>query len=163
MSVNVYLPHVLILPEDEADLNLANGFHQQIDWDRQRQIQVLNEAGGWRAALELFKAEHIHYLQKYPTRFMILLIDFDAEEGRWDFAQTYIPEYLKERVFVLGVWGEPEDLRRVGLGFPEEVGGTLARECREETNTTWNHALLRHNSNELERLRRYVRPILFQS
>jgi hypothetical protein len=39
----------------------------------------------------------------------------------------------------------------------------LAKDCREETDTTWGHRLLRHNAGELDRLRKYVRPILFQS
>jgi hypothetical protein len=163
MSVNVYLPHVLILPEDEADLEIANGFHQQIDWDRQRQMQVLNEAGGWMVALELFQAEHIHYLQKYPTRFMVLLIDFDAKEGRWGYAQTYIPEHLKDRVFVIGSQKEPEDLKRAKLGSLEKIGAELAEDCRGGTDTTWGHEMLKHNADELARLRELIRPILFSN
>lgn len=38
----------------------------------------------------------------------------------------------------------------------------MAEDCREGTNTMWDHELLRHNAGELERLRKRVRPILFQ-
>jgi hypothetical protein len=37
----------------------------------------------------------------------------------------------------------------------------MARDCREETEETWGHELLRHNAGELARLREQVRPILF--
>ena len=58
MSVNKYLPHVLVLPEDDANRQLANGFLL----DRAlmtRSIQVLAEAGGWTAVLDRFKSDHV--------------------------------------------------------------------------------------------------------
>jgi len=39
----------------------------------------------------------------------------------------------------------------------------MAKDCREDTDTTWGHPLLRHNTGELDRLREHVRPILFAS
>ena len=45
----------------------------------------------------------------------------------------------------------------------EDIGRAMAKDCREETNTTWGHGRLRHNAGELDRLRQHVRPILFQS
>ncbi len=41
MSVNRHLPHVFVLPEDGANRQLAKGFHLEVDWTRQRQMQVL--------------------------------------------------------------------------------------------------------------------------
>lgn len=159
MSVNSYQPHVLVLPEDDADRQLANGFHLEID--RIRQMQVLNVVGGWKEALECFKAEHSKEMECYLNRLMVLLIDFDQDKDRLELAKTFIPENLQERVFVLGAWSEPEDLTRAGLGSPETVGRKLARECREETSQIWGHDLFRHNASELERLRRHILPILF--
>lgn len=92
---------------------------------------------------------------------MVLLIDFDGKEDRLNRARAVIPDHLQDRVFVLGVWTEPEALKTVGLGDYETVGLALARDCREGTDTTWNHGLLRHNSEEIGRLRERVRPILF--
>jgi hypothetical protein len=43
MSVNKYLPHVLVLPEDDANRQLATGF--EIEVKHTRRIQVLVEAG----------------------------------------------------------------------------------------------------------------------
>jgi len=163
MSVNKNLPHILVLPEDKADSQLANGFHLEIDLTRQRQMQVLPVAGGWIEVLERFKVDHVIEMERYPKRFMVLLIDFDGREDRLDKAKEVVPNDLKERVFVLGVRSEPEGLRKAGLGSPETVGKALAKECREETDATWGHDLLRHNASELDRLRKDVRPILFQS
>jgi hypothetical protein len=160
MSVNKDLPHVQVLPEDDANLRLANGFHLEIDWNRQRQMRVLPVADGWREVLNLFEDVHLGAMNRLPYRLMVLLIDFDHVEGRlWD-AKARIPERLTDRVFILGVLSEPEDLK-ADLGSYEKIGLALAKDCREGTNTTWGHDLLRHNASELDRLRQYVRPILF--
>jgi hypothetical protein len=100
-------------------------------------------------------------MDRYPNRFMVLLIDFDGHEDRLAYAKKVIPERLTERVFILGVLTEPEDLKRAGLGSYETIGQDLAKECREETDAIWAHELLRHNSGEIDRLRGRVRPFLF--
>ena len=91
---------------------------------------------------------------------MVLLIDFDRKENRLRVAKARIPPHLAERVFILGALGEPEDLKR-DLGHYETIGMKLGENCREGTDTTWNHDLLRHNASELGRLNDRVRPILF--
>jgi hypothetical protein len=48
---------------------------------------------------------------------MVLLIDFDNRENRLSYAQSQIPDDLKERVFILGVQSEPENLKRDILGY----------------------------------------------
>jgi hypothetical protein len=64
-------------------------------------------------------------------------------------------------VFILGVWTEPEELR-ANLGSYETIGMALAKDCREDSDTTWGHDLLRNNAGEIARLRERVRPFLFQ-
>ena len=160
MSVNKNRPHVLVLPEDDADRQLANGFSLDPCLNT-RQMQVLEEAGGWHEVLNRFKADHVRAMDRNTNRFMVLLIDFDGDENRLNAVKTEIPERLKERVFVLGAWSNPEELRqRCGESY-ETIGSALAMDCRENTETTWAHDLLRHNAGELERLRKHVRPILF--
>lgn len=161
MSVNKNRPHVLVLPEDDANRQLATGFHLEIDLTRQRQMQVLPAASGWNDVLNRFTSEHVVNMARYPNRHMVLLIDFDGREDRLDSAMAALPQDISERVFVLGVWSEPEALRKSNLGSYETIGLALARDCREETDKTWAHPLLRHNAGELDRLRKRVRPILF--
>jgi hypothetical protein len=162
MSVNKFKPHLLVLPEDDANRQLANGFVL----DRfilNRQIQVLPEAGGWTQVLGRFKSDHVIGMNRYSSRFMVLLIDFDGDEARLAKAKAEIPEHLAERVFILGALTKPEALRQASLGSYEEIGLAMAKDCREGTDAVWGHDLLRHNATELERLLQRVRPILFLS
>lgn len=162
MSPNKDRPHVLVLPEDDANRQLANGFWLQVDWNRQRQMQVLRVAGGWRKALTLFTSVHAQEMDNYPTQFVVLLIDLDGDASRLENAKAVIPERLAERVFVLSTLTDPEALKP-DLGPPEEIGAAIARDCREQTNEICAHRLLQHNADELARLREYVRPILFSN
>jgi len=91
---------------------------------------------------------------------MVLLIDFDGREDRLNTVRAAIPDRLKDRVFVLGAWSEPEELR-LNLGSYETIGLAMARDCRDNTEVIWAHRLLCHNAGELGRLREHVRPILF--
>ena len=158
--VNRLKPHVLVLPEDDADGQLANGFvlHPGV---APRAIQILPEAGGWNSVLSCFVDEHVAGMDKFPHRFMILLIDFDRDGDRLNKARARIPLHLKDRVFVLGVWSNPEDLKRSLSATFEQIGTRLAQECRDGTGDTWEHDLLRHNSDELYRLRIKVMPMVF--
>lgn len=160
MSVNRYQPHVLVLPEDDANRQIANGFHLQIDLALQRRMQVLPVAGGWNDVLDQFRSEHISELTRHPNRVMVLLIDCDGDADRRRVAKTSIPPTLTERVFILGVLTEPEQLKP-DLGSYEQIGSALASDCRDGTNQTWGHHLLQHNASEIDRLRASVQPILF--
>jgi len=128
-----------------------------------RRIQILEEAGGWARVLDQFESDHIAGMEKWPSRFMVLLIDFDGNAGRLAQAKARFPANLADRVFILGSLTDPEDLRRsFGRTF-EEIGTALAQDCREETNQIWGHDLLSHNATELGRLRESVRPFLFST
>jgi hypothetical protein len=137
MSADKHQPHVLVLPEDDANRQMARGFllDQSVSI---RRIQVLPVAGGWRKALDSFGAEHIREMDRYPNRSMVLLIDFDGHKERLTYAKTFVPDHLIDRVFVIGVWTEPEKIR-ADLGSYEEIGMALAKDCREETDTAWAH------------------------
>lgn len=160
MSVNFYQPHLLILPEDDANRQLANGFlrhHSVIT----RNIQVLAVAGGWLKVFEKFQAEYTSRLDRYLECQMVLLIDFDGQPNRAFEAMSKVPESLASRVFILGTLTDPEGLKKAGLGNFEAIGLALAQECREEVSKIWSHELLRHNASEMDRLRAIAWPILF--
>ncbi|MBI2687804.1 MAG: hypothetical protein HYX27_15950 [Acidobacteria bacterium] len=159
MSVNRHQDHLQILPEDDANRQIARGFalHQGVG---SRRYQVLPEAGGWRHVLEAFEKTHQLELRRLPCRHLVLLIDFDGDTERREYVNGRIPADLRDRVFVLGVWSEPERLK-VELGRYEDIGALLAKECHNEGNGTWSHPLLQHNAGELARLRDRARPFLF--
>jgi hypothetical protein len=161
MSPNKEKAHLLVLPEDDANSQLATGFHLEVDSTRYRQMQVLPPAGGWKEVLKRFNKDEVQGMEKWADRIMVLLIDFDGTQDRLDEAKAEIPDHLTERVFILGTLTEPEDLRKASLGNYETIGSALAKDCREETDSTWAHPLLQHNAGELDRLREHVRPILF--
>ena len=161
MSVNRNRPHVFVLPEDDANRQLATGFQLEVDFARQRQMQVLPVAGGWMEVLNRFKTEHVDNMVRLPNRRLVLLVDFDNRQDRLDRIRNVVPPEISERVFILGVWSRPEALKQASLGSYETIGSALAKDCREQTDTTWKHELLRHNLNELDRLNQHVRPILF--
>lgn len=158
MSVNAYLPHVLVLPEDDANRQIANGFVLSVST---RQIQVLKEVGGWSSVRDRFTSDQRRSMEGNPNRFIVLLVDFDGDQNRLQAMKDVVPDHLKDRVFVLGAFSEPEALRQAGLGPYEGIGRALAEDCRTGANDTWGHPLLHHNEPELGRLRQQVRPILF--
>src|SRR6185312_12415176 len=101
-------------------------------------------------------------MNRCPSRKMVLLIDFDEQEDRLAIARRRVPENLNDRVFILGVWSEPEQLKSDEGRLPyEALGNKLAQDCRNGTDTMWGHRLLRHNAEELVRCRECVRDILF--
>ena len=131
MSVNNYKPHVLVLPEDDANSAIANGFYLEVN--HSRKMQILPPAGGWVNSRDAVLTQH--------------------EKG--------LPNDLKDRVCGLGARTEPEKLRQAKLGTFEEIGRKLAVECREGKGLLAAHELLTHNPAELARLKATIFSILF--
>jgi hypothetical protein len=159
---NRFKPHLLVLPEDDANRQIATGFVLDLDQSVLTKIQVLEEVGGWIAVLDTFESDHVAEMDRFTNRHMVLLIDFDGEVSRMDAVKHRIPERLSDRVFVLGARTEPEALKAAGLGSFETIGRAMAKDCREETETIWAHDLLRQNVREVNRLREGVRQFLFR-
>ncbi|MDZ7812931.1 MAG: hypothetical protein U5L74_07375 [Ideonella sp.] len=161
MSVNVHQPHVIVLVEDRADEKIANGFLLDPSV-KQRNIQVLRPSGGWSKVLDSFLKDHVAGLRKWAGRHLVLLIDFDGKiESRTERFASQFPEDVRDRVFLLGTRGEPEQLRKQYGDSLEKAGKQLAGECYREETDLWNHALLAHNLAERARLNAKVRSIIF--
>ena len=158
MSVNKYKRHVLILPEDDANRQIANGFLLDIN---SRQIQLEDVAGGWLRVIDVFTADYVEAMRRNEYRHVILLIDFDGVVARLNDVKSKIPPNMIERVFILGALTRPEELRQAGLGSYEGIGRDLADDCRSGAQGVWAHVLLRHNEGELARLRDSVCGVLF--
>ncbi len=153
MSSNLYRLHVVILPEDSANIDLVNGFMLALN-NRTRQMQVLHAAGGWRNVVARFLQNEVPRMRQYVERRVILLIDLDNEGfDRKYFVENQIPTDLRARVFLLGVASEPEALGRSCGKHLEEIGMTLAKECEENREELWQHVELVHNRSELAKLR----------
>jgi len=62
-----------VLPEDDANRQLANGFLLELDSTVLRKIQIVEVAGGWHEVLNKFESDHIAVMDRYTSRIMVLL------------------------------------------------------------------------------------------
>lgn len=155
MSANRYSEHLVVIPEDDANRQILNGFRNTLGVDL-RKIHVEAVAGGWRKVLSNFESDHVPMMGKFPKRHILLLIDFDNDPNRIDEIKSVIPEQWSDRVFVLGVLSEPEDLSRSIGKTEEEIGELLAEACLNNVEGLWSNPLLRHNENELRRMQSLI-------
>jgi uncharacterized protein YfaP (DUF2135 family) len=111
MSTNKYRPHLCLVPEDDANRQLAIGFlnHEAV---ADRAVDVRGPAGGWAKALDVFESEYIPHLRRFPSAHVLMLIDFDEVEDRRSQFEGKIPNDVQSRVFVVGSKDEPETLKR---------------------------------------------------
>lgn len=155
MSANRYSEHLVVIPEDDANRQILNGFRNTLGVDL-RKIQVEPVAGGWKKVLETFESDHIPMMGKFPKRHVLLMIDFDRDSNRIDGVKKVIPEELKDRVFVLGVFSEPEDLSKSIRQTEEMIGELLADACLNKVEGLWSNPLLSHNNDELTRMQSLI-------
>ena len=159
--MNKYMDHVYVIPEDDANRQIANGFvdHHGV---RDRRIQVMPVAGGWRNVLKTFKDEYVQQLKGNPKVHVVMLVDFDGhfDERRAEF-EGEIPGEIKPRVFVVGSRTTPETLKNaLNKGF-DVIGECLASDCDAGTTAHWGHGELAHNQPDRQRLEQAVKPFLF--
>lgn len=162
MSVNRYQPHLLILPEDDANRQLANGFVKNPSINL-RAVQVLPPSGGWPKVHSDFIEHYIAQLRSKPHCHLVLLIDFDNQvENRTRHFTDEFPEDVASRVYLIGTLDEPEPLR-VSLGISlERIGEQLSSSCLDADDQHWRHELLQHNLKEVQRLITNVKPFLYR-
>jgi hypothetical protein len=153
VSVNKYDWHLHVIPEDDANRQLAVGFRAVSKLGER--VDIRRPAGGWRKAADVVVSdEFLREMEKYPKRVAVLLIDLDSKPERPAEIMKEIesrPDDVRERIFILGAFSEPERLKPA-LGSYETIGKALARDCDEGTEATWGHELLRHNAAELARM-----------
>lgn len=158
MSENKFQDHIYFLPEDDANKDILNGLIVKLSTN---QIRVLNVAGGWSKAIEQFKSTHVQNLRRYTVRHFVLVIDIDKSETRIKDFLNEVPVDLSERVFILGTWSEPEELKAKLQCNYEKIGNQIAEECKNDSIDFWNHELLKHNMDELRRLNLVMKKIIF--
>ena len=159
--MNKHRPHVYVLPEDDADRQIAVGFASHLTLDTRR-MQVMPVLGGWGHVLEEFKAVYVQHLRNFPLGHVVMVIDFDGHHAtrRAEFHDA-VPTDVRDRVFVVGAAGEPQDLKRELHQTFEQIGRSLADDCANGTTDRWDHDLLKHNDADRRRLAATVRSVLF--
>lgn len=160
MSVNKYLPHLLVVPEDDADRELVVGFVDHFAVN-DRFVEIHHPAGGWLSVMEVFEKEVAPYLWRYRQSHAVLILDFD-EKDRRESIEKRIPAELKPRVFLLGLADEPEAVQReLGISLVQ-IGHNLAEDCRKATFEIWGNPHFAENRREVERMISSIKPIIFQ-
>ena len=159
--MNKYVPHVYVIPEDDADRQIADGFvlHPSV---KDTRIQIAPPAGGWPKVLKTFRDEYISKLRNHQNTHVIILIDFDDQVmNRKAEFEAEIPVEFNTRVFVIGSKDKPETLKKGVKKSFEEIGKSLADDCDAGTATLWGHEQLSHNDADRQRLIEIVKPFLF--
>jgi hypothetical protein len=111
MGLNKEKPHLIIIPEDDKDRQLAVGFEFEVK--NTKQIYIERNAGGWVRACEFFSQEYLSSMNRYPGRYVVLLIDFDERDSnRLADVQKMLPSGFEDRVFVIGSRKDPEQLKK---------------------------------------------------
>jgi hypothetical protein len=160
MSVNKYAPHLVILPEDDANRQIVNGFILDLSINHQI-IQVLPPAKGWKKLLDKFNQKYIPGMRQYNHRRLALVMDFDQDSNRIDHVRDSIPADLLHRTVILGVWSEPEKLKQATAWSYEKIGRNLVCYCPPAADSLWHHKLLSHNIKELNRIGQDLNSFLF--
>lgn len=161
MAINKHRPHVCVVPEDDANRQLANGFVLE-NFVKDNCIEIKPSCGGWSKVLDFFKDVEIQYLREYKLRHLVLLIDFDGKfQHRFQHFKNHFPPDVADRVYVIGTSDEPEGLRKsVGRSL-EDIGEQLANDCGHNVDGLWCHDMVIHNHWERLRLMASVKGFLF--
>ena len=155
---NKYLPHIHVIPEDDANRQIALSLLLELGLNPNR-YQVFPPARGWSHVIKSFELDHVANMDRFPEQFIILLIDFDKDASRVEYAKSRIPPNLADRVFIFGTLSKPEDLKQ-HFGSFDDIGAALARDCQEQTSAILGHPLLQNNANELQRVQTLVCPLI---
>ena len=151
MAINIYKPHIVILPEDRANRQIANGFLVAI---HSTQVKIENEIGGWLKVVDSFHTSYSNTMRLYANRYLIMIVDCDKTHDRISNIRANLPDDIIDRIFILGCISEPEKLKTARLGSYESIGRRIADECRSKSDEIWQHDLLKNNFEEIVRLRK---------
>lgn len=158
---NKFKEQLIVIPEDDANRDLANGFVRAMSPQKHRNIWIESSAGGWLKAVEACKELDLASRTKWVV---VLLIDFDGKfPARLAEIKADIDSQLHSRVFVLGSADEAETINS-GRKL-ETTGRELGEACASAASTSpgsrWMMKDLAHNAPELTRLCTAVGSLLF--
>ncbi len=159
MGLNKHKPGLYVIPEDDADRQIANGFLE--DFRVQNAFQVMPPAQGREKVLSQIIEVYVPILQKYKQLKVIGVLDFDGRKDRYEQKLQEIPNGVRERVFLLGTLNNPEKLKAsAGLHF-ESLGEKLAQECCDANFELWNNEQLVFLKDEVLRAKEELWTVLF--
>ena len=127
MANNDFRPCVYIIPEDDANRQIADGFslHHRVT----NQVQIMPVAGGWENVVKVIEEEYYPKLRNRITVTVVGLIDCDEQSDRIGDILHATPKDIRDRIFFLGVLKNPETLKAIVKQHFEAIGEKLAIEC----------------------------------
>lgn len=158
-AVNKFKPHLFIVPEDEADERIANGF--QLHLEVAGEVQIMPAAGGWKKVINTILVEYVPILKSNGNAHVIGIIDCDNDSERIAKQLATFPADLRERIFVIGANANPEVFKNAVKMKFEQIGEKLAAECFSDQFELWNHEMLSYAAGEVVRAKNTLRTFLF--
>ena len=147
--VNKFIPHLLVLCEDQATHDIAVGFNDMVTGE----MEVRKPLRGWPHVLQEFKDVYIPWLRAHQNCHLALFIDFDNTFAtRLKLFQGDIPQDVADRVFVFGALDEAESVKKESGLKLSNIGMHLADECIQNSSILWGSNQVRHNEPERQRL-----------
>jgi len=153
LSVNRGKPYLLIIPEDDDDRAFAEGARGALP---AMNVKIVANSNGWPKIEKLLAGVYNKRLRANANEHLLILIDFDTKgQKRYDKVFGWVPEDVKDRVFIIGPEKEPKDLKKslkLKMSF-WQMGDQLVSDCDEQQiNPLWDHDMLSHNKPEFRRL-----------
>jgi len=149
--VDKFKPHLFIVPEDDADRQIAVGF--QMHLEAKGEMQIVDVARGWLKVVGVIKDEYVPLLKNNLNSHVLGIIDCDKDADRIAEQLENFPEDIRNRIFLLGV-------RSAKMHFAE-IGEKLADECYKDELDLWNHEMLSYSSSEALRAKDVLRELVF--
>jgi hypothetical protein len=161
MGVNRERPHVEILVEDDANRQILNGFSLHHAYGTQ--VHIPKVAGGWPKVRAEVAQTYVRRMRQNPHLHLILVVDFDERDGRYETIFSEVPDDLKARVMLIGAKDDPQALARAARKSREALGQELAEACFERIDGAWGSDHLAHNAEELRRVGETMRNLIFRT
>lgn len=160
MAVNVYRPHIYVIPEDDADRQFADGF--ELDGRLiPLAMQVMPIAGGWLKVIDKILEDYVPRVRNNPNTHIVGIIDCDGRPDRISTQLARMPADVRDRVFLLGTLDDPQAFKNLVRLTYEKIGIKLADECYRRNFSLWRHEQLAHIHEEISRAAVALRPVLF--
>ncbi len=158
MSVNLFKPHLVILPEDEKNRDIALAVQRHLPRAFANQIKIENPLRGWLKTLD---AIDLVYQPNKDEQYIVAVIDFDdnLEERHQMIAKRFEENgYNKGHVFVIGAKSEAENVWQMPI-LQDKTLRLENEDYLKFTDRFWTSDQLVHNRATLEALCQMVHKV----
>lgn len=155
-------PYLIVLFEDGAYQDFFNGFRSHIRVTRQIHAKpVLKGVEKIKHEISDEKSITLKEMKKYEAAILLVLIDSDKRESRVQDMMERVPDFIRDRIFIISSAKNAEKTNSFfGGGKKEKLGWKLAESCINGACELWREDPLAHNVAMIERFQQKF-PSLF--